>query len=67
LPWATVDLASDGLEAAEKARTGTYDLLLMDCQITEMDGFEATGAIRSLDMPSVEYTDRGRHHRQCLF
>ena len=43
-----VDQAVNGLEAVCKARESRYDLILMDCCMPEMDGYEATGAIRAL-------------------
>ncbi|WP_373493282.1 7TM diverse intracellular signaling domain-containing protein [Aquiflexum sp.] len=39
--------AMNGLEALEKLKTEKFDLILMDLQMPEMDGYEATEAIRN--------------------
>ena len=42
-----LDIAGNGKIAIEKLQTNTYDIILMDLQMPEMSGFEATAHIRN--------------------
>jgi len=61
LDYENVDTAANGRELLEKTAKETYDLILMDCQMPEIDGYEATRQLReqnseNRDIPVIAMT-----------
>lgn len=66
-----VDLAIDGRDALQKARTHDYDIVFMDCFMPLMDGFQATKRIRAsergADLPIIALTaSQGKEEAHCI-
>jgi len=68
-----VDVVDNGKAAVEAVRTNSYNLVIMDCWMPEMDGFEATKAIRAhhdsghyLPVIAVTADKRSGIQQQCF-
>ena len=64
-----VDVVGNGLEAVEAWRQNQYGVILMDCHMPEMDGYEATRKIRELekdgDLPRTRIVAMTASAMQC--
>ncbi|WP_291321253.1 response regulator [Desulfonatronospira sp.] len=49
LGYKDIHIASNGLEALDALASSPFDLVLMDCQMPEMDGFQASMAVREAE------------------
>ena len=48
----TVETAVNGLRALDRHASGEFSLIFMDCQMPEMDGYEATATLRRTEGPN---------------
>lgn len=68
-----VDTAVNGKDALSKLDASDYDIVFMDCKMPEMDGYEATEKIRSLEgekskslIVAVTANTQPNHKDHCL-
>jgi CheY-like chemotaxis protein len=51
----TVNIAANGKKSVEMFTAGNYDIIFMDCEMPEMDGFDATREIRKMEQESGKH------------
>ena len=64
----TVDLSASGSEAMEQARTGVYDLIIIDWMLPDLDGLAVVRELRRLSLvtPILMLTARGETKERVL-
>ncbi|MBK7837413.1 MAG: response regulator [Candidatus Obscuribacter sp.] len=69
----TTSTANDGKEAFDQAQSHDFDIVLMDCDMPKVDGYEATSMIRAIEgkrgqVPIIAVTayDRDGDKQKCL-
>ncbi len=60
------DLAQNGIEAVAKSMQNPYALILMDCEMPEMDGYTATCEIRRLEAEALDAQGQPKMHRSIV-
>lgn len=57
----TADMVGNGKEAIEAVQTRVYDVILMDCQMPDLDGYQATRQLRRMEADAA-FGDRPPHY-----
>ncbi len=55
LGFINIDLAENGKEALEMIAQNKYDIVLMDCQMPEIDGYQATTMLREMEKETAQH------------
>ncbi|GAB3806762.1 response regulator transcription factor [Virgibacillus kimchii] len=64
----STDIAYDGMEAVEKAKTQSYDLIILDLMLPKLDGLEVCKELRNnkIDIPILMLTAKGDEFDKVL-